>query len=83
MSGEKLTKYSYLSAVNRTFASQIGRGTKPSFPVGPGATGNSGMVTAEEGTPGSIAYIAVSFLIAHQLPAAAIQTERVASRCQT
>jgi phosphate transport system substrate-binding protein len=72
-SGDSYAFTDYLSAVNRAFASQIGRGTKPSFPVGPGATGNSGMVTAEEGTPGSIAYIAVSFLIAHQLPAAAIQ----------
>ena len=31
------------------------------------------MVTAEEGTSGAIAYVAVSYLIAHKLPAAAIQ----------
>ena len=36
----------------RRSPAQVGPGTKPSFPVGPGATGNSGMVTAEEGTPG-------------------------------
>ena len=72
-SGDSYAFTDYLSAVSKTFAGQIGRATKPSFPVGPGATGNSGMVTAEEGTRGSIAYIAVSFLIAHQLPAAAIQ----------
>jgi phosphate transport system substrate-binding protein len=72
-SGDSYAFTDYLSAVSRTFGSQVGRGTKPSFPVGPGATGNSGMVTAEEGTAGSIAYVAVAFLIAHQLPAAAIQ----------
>ena len=72
-SGDSYAFTDYLTAVSKTFGRQIGRGTKPSFPVGPGATGNSGMVTAEEGTPGAIAYIAVSFLIAHQLPAAAIE----------
>jgi phosphate transport system substrate-binding protein len=72
-SGDSYAFTDYLSAVSSTFAHQIGRATKPSFPVGPGATGNSGMVTAEESTRGSIAYIAVAFLIAHQLPAAAVQ----------
>jgi phosphate transport system substrate-binding protein len=46
---------------------------KPTFPVGPGAAGNSGMVTVMQQTSGSIAYIAVSYLIGHLLPAAAIQ----------
>jgi phosphate transport system substrate-binding protein len=71
-SGDSYAFTDYLSSVNSTWAHQVGRGTKPSFPVGPGATGNSGMVTEEEGTPGVIAYIAVSYLI-NRLPAAAIQ----------
>jgi len=72
-SGDSYAFTDYLSSVSGAFRSQVGRATKPSFPVGPGASGNSGMVTVEEGTPGVIAYIAVSYLIAHQLPAAAIK----------
>jgi phosphate transport system substrate-binding protein len=72
-SGDSYAFTDFLSSVSGTFRSQVGRGTKPAFPVGPGATGNTGMVTAMEGTSGSIAYVAVSYLIAHQLPAAAIQ----------
>ncbi len=72
-SGDSYAFTDYLSAVNGSFRGKVGRGTKPAFPVGPGATGNSGMVTAEEHTSGAIAYVAVSYLIAHQLPAAAIK----------
>jgi phosphate transport system substrate-binding protein len=72
-SGDSYAFTDYLSSVSGAFRSTVGTGTKPSFPVGPGATGNSGMVTVEEQTTGAIAYIAVSYLIAHQLPAAAIR----------
>jgi phosphate transport system substrate-binding protein len=72
-SGDSYAFTDYLSAVSGAFRGQVGRGTKPSFPVGPGATGNTGMVTTMQGTSGAIAYIAVSYLIAHQLPAAALQ----------
>jgi phosphate transport system substrate-binding protein len=72
-SGDSYAFTDYLSSVSSAFRSQVGKGTKPSFPVGPGATGNTGMVTTQQGTPGAIAYIAVSYLIAHQLPAAALQ----------
>jgi phosphate transport system substrate-binding protein len=51
----------------------VGRATKPAFPVGPGATGNSGMVSALQSTQGGIAYIAVAYLIAHRMGAAAIK----------
>jgi phosphate transport system substrate-binding protein len=72
-SGDSYAFTDFLSSVNGSFRSRVGRGTKPSGWVGPGAKGNSGMVTVVEGTPGAIAYIAVSYLIAHSLPAAAIQ----------
>lgn len=72
-SGDSYAFTDYLSKVSSTFSHQVGRGTKPSFPVGPGATGNSGMVTVMDATKGSIAYIAVSYLIGHHLPAAALQ----------
>jgi phosphate transport system substrate-binding protein len=72
-SGDSYAFTDYLSDVNGQFRGQIGRATKPSFPVGPGATGNSGMVTAVQSTRGSIAYIAVSYLIAKRMPAVAIK----------
>jgi phosphate transport system substrate-binding protein len=72
-SGDSYAFTDYLSKVSSAFKSQIGRATKPSFPHGPGATGNSGMVTVLDSTKGAIAYIAVSYLIGHQLPAAALQ----------
>lgn len=72
-SGDSYAFTDYLSDVSGAWSHQVGRGTKPSFPVGPGASGNSGMVTLEQNTSGSIAYIAVSYLIAHQMPAAGIR----------
>jgi phosphate transport system substrate-binding protein len=72
-SGDSYAFTDYESSASGAFRSRVGRATKPSFPVGPGATGNSGMVTVEEGTRGSIAYVAVTYLIAHGLPAASIR----------
>jgi phosphate transport system substrate-binding protein len=74
-SGDSYAFTDYLSSVSGAFASQIGRATKPSFPRGPGYSGNSGMVTAVQSIPGSIAYIAVSYLIAHRMPAVAIKNK--------
>jgi phosphate transport system substrate-binding protein len=74
-SGDSYAFTDYLSSVSRQWGSQVGRATKPSFPVGPGATGNSGMVSALQSTSGGIAYIAVSYLIAHHMGAAAIQNQ--------
>jgi phosphate transport system substrate-binding protein len=72
-SGDSYAFTDYLSSVSGTWARQVGRGTKPAFPTGVGAKGNSGMVTAVQATSGSIAYVAVSYLIAHRMPAAAIK----------
>ena len=74
-SGDSYAFTDYLSAVSSGFAHSVGRGTKPSFPVGPGATGNSGMVSATQATSGAIAYIAVSYLISHRMPAVAIRNQ--------
>jgi phosphate transport system substrate-binding protein len=72
-SGDSYAFTDYLSNVNGTFASTIGRGTKPDFRgIGVGGNKNLGMVTVMQSTPGAIAYIAVSYLIAKRLPAAAI-----------
>jgi phosphate transport system substrate-binding protein len=72
-SGDSYAFTDYLSAVDSSFAHSIGRGTKPSFPVGPGASGNQGMVNAVKATPGAIAYIAVSYMIGNNIKAVAIK----------
>ena len=72
-SGDSYAFTDYLSSANRAFAGQVGRATLPTFPGGIGAKGNSGMVTAVQQTSGSIAYVAVAYLISQRLGAAAIQ----------
>jgi phosphate transport system substrate-binding protein len=74
-SGDSYAFTDYLSSVNGQWKNQIGRATKPAFPVGPGATGNAGMVSNLQATSGGIAYVAVSYLIAHKMGAAAIKNQ--------
>lgn len=74
-SGDSYAFTDYLSSAYGTWRHQIGRATKPAFPKGPGANGNNGMVQAVQSTRGSIAYIAVSYLIAHKMPAASIKNQ--------
>jgi phosphate transport system substrate-binding protein len=72
-SGDSYAFTRYESDVNSAFHTQIGATTQPNFPVGTGAHGNSGMVSAVQQTPGAIAYVAVSYLINAGLPAAGIR----------
>jgi phosphate transport system substrate-binding protein len=72
-SGDTYAFTNYLQKVNSAFRSKVGFGTAVSFPTGAGGKGNLGVTTALQGTPGAIAYIAVSYLIAHGVPAVAIQ----------
>ena len=72
-SGDTYAFTNYLSAVSSSWRSKIGVGTSVSFPTGASGKGNSGVTAVLQGTPGAVAYIAVSYLIAHQLPAVAIQ----------
>jgi phosphate transport system substrate-binding protein len=74
-SGDSYAFTDYLSSVNGQWKNQIGRATKPAFPVGPGATGNAGMVSSLQATSGGIAYVAVSYLIAHKMGAASIKNQ--------
>jgi phosphate transport system substrate-binding protein len=69
-SGDTYAFTDYLSRVSSQFKSTVGNGTAVSFPVGSGASGNSGMVAALSSTNGAIAYVAVSYLAA-QWPRAA------------
>jgi phosphate transport system substrate-binding protein len=63
----------YESEVSPTFRKTIGNSTTVSWPVGPGAKGNTGMAQAVGRTNGAIAYIEVAYLIADRLPAASVQ----------
>ena len=72
-SGDTYAFTNYLTHISPSWARNIGTGTSVSFPHGASGKGNSGVTAVLQGTPGSVAYIAVSYLIAHQLPAVAIQ----------
>ena len=72
-SGDTYAFTNYLNNVNSTWRNRIKFATSVSFPAGVGQKGNSGVTAALEATDGGIAYIAVSYLIAHQIPAVAIQ----------
>jgi phosphate transport system substrate-binding protein len=72
-SGDTYAFTRYLSDVSGAFNSRVGSSTAVNFPVGQGARGNSGLVTAIQQTNGGIAYIAVSYLIANRMAAAAIK----------
>lgn len=71
-SGDTYAFTNYLSHVSGAWKSRVGKGTSVSFPTGASGKGNSGVTAVLQGTKGSVAYIAVSYLISHHLPAAAI-----------
>jgi phosphate transport system substrate-binding protein len=72
-SGDSFAFTSYNSDVSAAFRSGVGSTTQPSFPTGVGEKGNAGMASALLGTNGGIAYISVAYLLANNLPAAAIR----------
>jgi phosphate transport system substrate-binding protein len=72
-SGDTYAYTDYLSRVSGSFKHTIGNGTTVSWPTGVGAKGNSGMVAGLSTTNGSIAYVAVSYLIADWPHVAAIR----------
>ena len=72
-SGDTYAFTNYLSEVNGAWKHRVGFATSVSFPTGVGGSGNSGVTSVLESTNGSIAYVAVSYLIAHKLPAAAVK----------
>jgi phosphate transport system substrate-binding protein len=63
----------YLDRVSPSWKRQVGSSTVVHWPVGPGGNGNSGVMAILGSTRGGMSYNEVSYLIAHQLPAAAIQ----------
>ena len=72
-SGDTYAFTNYLSHISGAWKSRVGTGTSVSFPTGASGKGNSGVTAVLQGTSGSIAYIAVSYLISHHLPAVAVK----------
>jgi phosphate transport system substrate-binding protein len=72
-SGDTYAFTNFLSKTSRSWAHSEGTSTSVNFTVGTGSKGNAGVTFVVGETPGSIGYIAASFLIAHALPAAAIE----------
>lgn len=72
-SGDTYAFTDLLSRVSHQWASQVGNATAVSFPTGVGGKGNDGVTALVSSTPGSIGYIAASYVIAHGLKAAALQ----------
>jgi phosphate transport system substrate-binding protein len=72
-SGDTYAFTNYLSAVSSGWAHTVGVGTSVSFPTGVGGAKNAGVTAVLESTNGAIAYVAVSYLIGHSLPAVAVR----------
>jgi phosphate transport system substrate-binding protein len=72
-SGDSYAFSNYLAHVSGRAKSSIGVGTQPAFSHGVGAAHNTGMVSTLQATKGGIGYIAVSYLIANKLNAAAVK----------
>jgi phosphate ABC transporter phosphate-binding protein len=72
-SGDTYAFTDYLSHVSPEWKSSIGTSTQVKFPVGIGGKGNSGVGGALSSTPGSIAYIAISYVLANKFNFALIQ----------
>jgi phosphate transport system substrate-binding protein len=72
-SGDTYAFTNYLSHISGAWSHGVGTSTSVSFPAGVGGAKNAGVTSILESTNGAVAYIAVSYLIAHSLPAAAVK----------
>jgi len=72
-SGDTYAFTDYLSRVSKTWKNKVGFSTQVSFPTGVGGKGNDGLTAIVTSTNGAISYISASYIIAHNLGAAALQ----------
>lgn len=72
-SGDTYAFTDFLSRESSSWSHRVGRATAVNFPTGIGSKGNSGVTATVASTNGAIGYIAASYLIAHGLPAVALQ----------
>ena len=61
------------SKISAAWRSKVGTGDTVSFPIGVTSNGNAGVTALLQSTNGAIGYVGAAYLIAHKLPAAAIQ----------
>jgi len=72
-SGTSYNFTDYLSHVSKAWKSSVGKGTQPSFPVGVGARGSSGVAAKLKSTPGGITYVDVAYSLNNHFKIAKIQ----------
>jgi phosphate transport system substrate-binding protein len=72
-SGTSYAFSSYLAQISPTWASQIGVSKTPSFPVGTGATGSSGVAAAVQETAGALGYVEYSYAIQGHITVASLK----------
>ena len=72
-SGTSYNFTDYLSHISKFWHDKIGRGTQPSFPVGVGARGSSGVAAKIGSTPGGIGYVDVAYALNNKLKIAKIK----------
>jgi phosphate transport system substrate-binding protein len=72
-SGDTYAFTDYLSRVSGAWKSRVGFSTQVSFPTGVGGKGNDGLTAIVSSTNGALSYISASYIIAHNLGAAALQ----------
>ena len=72
-SGDTFAFTNYLSKVSPTFKSKIGNATTVNWPGGLGGKGNSGVGGVLQSTNGSIAYIALAYVVANKFDYAEVQ----------
>lgn len=72
-SGDTYAFTNFLSQISPTFKSKVGNATQVSFPTGIGGKGNSGVGGVLTSTNGSIAYIAISYVLANKFDYALVQ----------
>ena len=72
-SGTSYNFTDYLSHVSKAWKNSIGRSTQPSFPVGVGAKGSSGVAGKLKSTPGGITYVDVAYSLKNKFKIAKVQ----------
>ena len=72
-SGTSYNFTDYLSHVSKTWKSKVGKGTQPSFPVGVGAKGSSGVAGKLKTTAGGIGYVDVAYSLKNHLTIAKVK----------
>jgi phosphate transport system substrate-binding protein len=63
----------YLTAVDPTWASQVGKGKTVKWPTGTGAKGNDGVAAAVKSTPGSIGYVELAYALQNKFATASVK----------